>query len=260
MNETEIETLFNTYDTEKKKNILRCKKIVQFEENEFIKTVQKAFVEILSILARLYCFRMIIERIELLRGYYNETDLAEEVSDLLLRWSEINGRVKNLNKMLPNMYETIYISNKRGWIDASTVVVDNPQSNVYLKVSSVVYDATLNTTNVVFTDTIRHITLIRDTAYDYIDYDDMTRIIFPLNMVYMIDDEIYIRYQASFFYRELERAHVGKKYNNIEKLIGDEWVELFDREVSSVNIREAYYETEKIKGELEEICHFFDVN
>ena len=144
MNETEIETLFNTYDTEKKKNILRCKKIVQFEENEFIKTVQKAFVEILSILARLYCFRMIIERIELLRGYYNETDLAEEVSDLLLRWSEINGRVKNLNKMLPNMYETIYISNKRGWIDASTVVVDNPQSNVYLKVSSVVYDATLN--------------------------------------------------------------------------------------------------------------------
>ena len=147
MNETEIETLFNTYDTEKKKNILRCKKIVQFEENEFIKTVQKAFVEILSILARLYCFRMIIERIELLRGYYNETDLAEEVSDLLLRWSEINGRVKNLNKMLPNMYETIYISNKRGWIDASTVVVDNPQSNVYLKVSSVVYDATLNTTN-----------------------------------------------------------------------------------------------------------------
>ena len=135
MNETEIETLFNTYDTEKKKNILRCKKIVQFEENEFIKTVQKAFVEILSILARLYCFRMIIERIELLRGYYNETDLAEEVSDLLLRWSEINGRVKNLNKMLPNMYETIYISNKRGWIDASTVVVDNPQSNVYLKVS-----------------------------------------------------------------------------------------------------------------------------
>ena len=57
---------------------------------------------------------MIIERIELLRGYYNETDLAEEVSDLLLRWSEINGRVKNLNKMLPNMYETIYISNKRG--------------------------------------------------------------------------------------------------------------------------------------------------
>ena len=79
-------------------------------------------------------------------------------------------------------------------------------------------------------------------------------------MVYMIDDEIYIRYQASFFYRELERAHVGKKYNNIEKLIGDEWVELFDREVSSVNIREAYYETEKIKGELEEICHFFDVN
>ena len=47
---------------------------------------------------------------------------------------------------------------------------------------------------------------------------------------------------------------------NIEKLIGDEWVELFDREVSSVNIREAYYETEKIKGELEEICHFFDVN
>ena len=153
MNETEIETLFNTYDTEKKKNILRCKKIVQFEENEFIKTVQKAFVEILSILARLYCFRMIIERIELLRGYYNETDLAEEVSDLLLRWSEFNGRVKILNKMLPNMYETIYISNKRGWIDASTVVVDNPQSNVYLKVSSVVYDATLNTTNVVFTDT-----------------------------------------------------------------------------------------------------------
>ena len=58
------------------------------------------------------------------------------------------------------MYETIYISNKRGWIDASTVVVDNPQSNVYLKVSSVVYDATLNTTNVVFTDTNRHITLI----------------------------------------------------------------------------------------------------
>ena len=57
MNETEIETLFNTYDTEKKKNILRCKKIVQFEENEFIKTVQKAFVEILSILARLYCLK-----------------------------------------------------------------------------------------------------------------------------------------------------------------------------------------------------------
>ena len=254
MNEVDVETIFNNYENIKKEYIKKYKNLVEKEEQNFIISIKQNIQKLYVIMSILYGLKISFDKIDILsNNAFNENCLSKEVSLFIEKWSKLDIMSQNIFNDLPYLYETIYVSKERNWIDASSLIVENIKENIYLKIFSVEFDSVLNNINVIFTNTNKYFELIRDIDYDYIQYDDNTRIIFPLNFVFLVNDEIYINFKSSFYYRELERAHVGRKYTLIEKGIIEDWKNIFKENISLNVIDKAYFETNKIKEELENI-------
>lgn len=240
----------NSFELHRKSRIEIWKKKVHTDEALYLQTKKKIGVYLISLLSRLYRLRLRFNRMKYIQNDLNKDLCTHEVYSILCTWSDLKIKVKGVYDMFYFGYEVVYVSEKRDWIDASVVHIESPNNNIYIKVFSVEKDEQLNELIVRFTDTRSYYTLQRDDMYDYIELEDKTRIIFPLDFVYIKDDVIYGTFCSSFYYRDEERAHVGRKYDNVSRGRVNFWRLLFKDEPSLEKINDAYYETEKLLSDI----------
>jgi hypothetical protein len=274
--QAEIETLFANFFLHRNCIIENEKNKVLAEESNFIKNYIYCSRDIRVLIAYIYSCTRLFNRISLIRNANNTFNSfleAREISNILATWDHIKQKARVIHRQLASPSVCVYYSESRDMIDSESLDVFNStvgrEFNVMVNAianfssdasgnnlsdsSGVFYPENVTGNNhlvegsgnsIFIQDAKSNILYFLKTddnlkSQNYFQVEDTT-IYIPKQFVFMKNDKIYINFRKSFLYKDIKRTYVGKHIDIIETKILNDWVAIFDENISNETLLKAY--------------------